>query len=227
MLALLVLSACVSTAGSTRSLSTNRLSTFQVTTQAGSHGSGVVLANADDGAYVLTCSHVIHDKKGVRIGFTDRDGKRSFCHGKVVIDDPGEDLAVVKFDCRFPQTVTLGKADATRVADRIYNVGYPYDFGEMYGEGFVQKERFNGIILTPNGLMLIKDTILAHIPDGAGTSGSGVFDAASSSLIGIMEGAMTRGDPIVGVTVRLVIPMSRVRPFLDKHKIPYSAIDDK
>lgn len=227
-LALLALSACASTAGSGigRTLSANRLSTYEVDVPPHGHGSGIVLSNTDDGAYILTCSHVVHGEKNIEVSVLDEEGKPSTCRGVIAADDPGNDLAVIKVRCRFPQTVVLDRVDGVKMADKLYNVGYPFDFGEMYGEGYVHRPKFSGIVLTQNGPLVIKDAILAHIPDGAGTSGSGLY-SVDGKLVGIMEGAYSKGDPTIGLTVRLVIPMSRVRPFLDANKIPYDAVDKK
>jgi S1-C subfamily serine protease len=223
-LALAMVTACATTTATlpARTLAANRLSSFRIDTPPNGHGSGVVLSNVSDGAYILTCAHVVAGEKNVTLTVLDESGRTETVRATVAAFDADEDLAVIKVPRIFPRTVALDEPDGVRPGDEVYNVGYPFDYGEMVGRGSIMRVHYSGIAVTDDGPVIIRDTILADVPDGGGTSGSGVFDARTGVLVGIMEGIFAKGPYPYGLAPKMVIPIGRVRPFLDKHKIPYA-----
>ena len=183
------------------------------------HGSAVVLT--EDG-YLLTCHHVAFTPEGkpremVMNIAVDGATPKAFPI-RIIAWDAAHDLAVVKVERRFERTVILGDIHDVQVLDRVYNVGFPYDIGEVGSVGYVKA------LHVVNESYGLDDALLLVISDGPGTSGSGIFLAKNGRLIGIMHALIAMG-PHDGrqVVIRIVIPIDVIRKFLDRAKIPYRA----
>jgi len=183
-------------------------------------GSGVVI---DRNGLILTNAHVVSEdgwkcKPSITISVKGMD-KPVKLDATVVAIDQKMDLAVLKVDRKFPNAVILAESVEILKGMAVYNVGYPYDYGEIVGRGHVMRTRFMDADYPEE----YWDTTLAEISDGPGTSGSGIYSARTGKMIGIMMAysfrvAMPGHPPTV---VRVVIPAERVRRFLDAHGIAY------
>ena len=192
---------------------------------AGGHGSAVVI-DAEKGL-LLTCQHVVGDgQRKLVINIAVGGGEPTAYPATVVASNRKIDLAVVKVGRRFERAVVLGDMSDLHVLDEIYNLGFPYDLGEVGGKGVIKALDYDD----PQHAS-IKDAILAEISDGPGTSGSGVFLARDGKMIGIMQAIVPRGniDPKTGllqndgrqVVFRAVIRIDVVRKFLDDANVTY------
>ncbi|MEY4744825.1 MAG: hypothetical protein RL272_770 [Candidatus Parcubacteria bacterium] len=186
---------------------------------AGGHGSGVVVSAE---GHILTCHHVIENEASVSVTIDEGGPYPHVYQARVIADDPADDLAILKVDRRFRTPAVIGDLSEVRPGDRLYNIGYPYDFGEMTGRGYVMRLHFSA----DEGRLPIRDMILADIPDGPGTSGSGVYLESNGRLIGIMRMMIAvgrRGAP--PMVVRGLVPVNRIRAFLEANRIPYLRSD--
>ena len=186
------------------------------------HGTGTVIST--DG-HLLTAYHVVSEEKAVFQIVIDDVGKSTptIYPVKVIAFDKNDDIAVVKIERRFAATVVLEDARNVRPGDRMYNIGYPYKLGVMIGRGYITKMHYT--LRRTDGSDL-NDVTLLDIPDGGGTSGSGVFADASGRLIGVMRVMfwMSSGNepPLI---VKAITPVDHVITFLDKNHIAYVLSD--
>lgn len=189
------------------------------------HGSAVVLTS--DG-YLLTCLHVSgKGKDPMLVNISVGDGDPTAYPARVVAWDEKRDLAVIKVDRRFERTVILADADEAHPLDDIYNIGFPYDLGEMAGRGSIKAVHYT------SDAFGVKNVILADIADGPGTSGSGVYLTRNGKLIGLMRALLVRaplderGDQIIDgreTVVRVLIGVDDIRAFLDGVGVPYRTV---
>lgn len=194
----------------------NCAATFKVTA-ADTHGSGVVISEE---GHLLTAAHVIPNKKLDRITLTANDGRTRILDASVVAYDIINDIAVVKVNGRFTETVVLDDPENIILGNSVYNIGYPYSMGETVGRGYIMQSVI-GAVTDESGFRLA-DRIVLDIPDGPGTSGSAMFSAQTGRLAGIMKrmyNAAKKGEP--PWMVRIATPVNKIRALLDRHKIPY------
>lgn len=195
----------------------NTAATYRIDIVSGGHGSGVVVSAE---GHILTAFHVVEDDEDeLVISIIEGGGKAKTYKATVVCVDKLNDLAVVKIDRRFRDPVLVASEADVHPGDSVYNVGYPYDFGSIVGRGYVMKQHYT---LTGKGKSEIVDATLVDLPDGPGTSGSGIFASADGKLIGIMRMMfwVTNGKtpPMV---VRVIASPKHIRALLDANKIPY------
>jgi S1-C subfamily serine protease len=105
--------------------------------QSQSLGSGVIVS-AD--GYILTNNHVIGDDQGQRvegleIKVTLPDGREM--EGKIVGQDSGTDLALVKVAATGLTPVPWGDSSKLRIAEWVLAIGNPYQFNQSVSLGIV------------------------------------------------------------------------------------------
>ena len=179
------------------------------------HGSAVVI-DADKGL-LLTCHHVAGEgERELLINIAVGDAEAIAYPARVVAWDKALDLAVVKVERRFEREVVLADDADVHVLDDVYNVGFPYDLGEMAGKGHVRA------IHHDDEKMGLKNALVVDISDGPGTSGSGVFLTRNGKLVGIMK-MLIRVGPMDGrqVIIRILTGVDDIRAFLDRARISY------
>ncbi len=201
----------------------NRASTFRIDVtregRPGGHGTGTVISTE---GHLLTAYHVVNDEKAMFTIVMDEAGKSTptTYPAKVVAFDSDDDIAVIKIERRFLVTAVLEDVRNVRVGDSVYNIGYPYMFGVMVGRGYIMKMHY--ALRRPTKTEL-EDTMLLNIPDGSGTSGSGVFAESNGRLIGVMRvmfWVQSGNEP--PLVVKAITPTDHVIRLLDKNHIPYS-----
>ncbi len=198
----------------------NRAATYRVDALEGGHGSGVVISN--DG-HIVTAKHVAEAASaGMEILIDEGDGKPRSYPAEVVAVDPVYDIAILKINRRFDRPALLEDMANLHPGDEIYNVGYPYDFGEMVGRGSIQRLHFT-YRDEDTGELVVNDAILADLPDGPGTSGSGIFLKRSGRLIGIMSATLSAGNGRQPPTVtRVVVSIEHVKALLEANRVNYA-----
>ncbi len=198
----------------------NRQATYRIDILPRGHGSGVVVSTE---GHIVTAAHVVEDSKGVQITLVDgRDGTPVTYKAQVIAIDKAHDLALIKIDHRFSRPAILEDPANLHPGDGLYNVGYPYNFGEMVGRGNIMRLHFT--LRNDDGTTAINDAILADLPDGPGTSGSAIFVERNGRLAGIMSMMlwMTSGrEP--PMLVRVLVSVEHVRKLLDQAKVPYQS----
>lgn len=206
-----------------KKINENRRSTYRLDILPQGHGSGVVISK--DG-YIVTARHVVlAADTGLEILIDEGDGKPTTYKAEVVAIDPVYDIAIVKINRHFDHPAALEDAASLNPGDAVYNVGYPYSFGEMVGRGYIQKLHYT-LKDEDTGVVEIKDGILVDMPDGPGTSGSGVFLQRSGKLIGIVSMALWVGDGRQPPTVtRVLVSVEHVKELLKANKISAAVLD--
>jgi S1-C subfamily serine protease len=184
------------------------------------HGSGWVVST--DGLIVTNAHVVRHEGKTGDVTITmdiDRVPVPVTVSAKILAVDEQLDLALVKVDRTFSRSVVIAEPGESVKGMAIYNVGFPYNFGEMVGRGHIMRLHHRDSGRDMN----FDDTILADISDGPGTSGSGVYSEATGKLIGMMMAYSFRSDGYDKPkwVVRVIIPVERIRRFLDGYRVPY------
>ncbi len=184
----------------------------------GAHGSAVVLHAS---GYLLTCHHVAFRPDGrprsLAINIAVNGGASKLYPARIVADDVEDDLTVIKIEYRFRQAVVLGSDADARMLDAVYNIGFPYDMGETGSFGYVMESD-----VRDEARYQLRRALLLEIQNGSGTSGSGIFLVRDGVLVGLMDeyrmyGAVDEARTVVHVAV----PVSLIRAFLDRERIPY------
>ena len=96
-----------------------------------SAGSGVIV-DAKNG-YVITNAHVVKDAREVLV--TLKDNRR--LPAKLVGEDPGTDIAVLKVDPQNLVEARFGDSDALQVGDFVVAIGNPFGIGQTATSGIV------------------------------------------------------------------------------------------
>ncbi|HTM68043.1 MAG TPA: serine protease [Candidatus Binatia bacterium] len=218
---LLSLSGCATVSGARHDLvryGENSDATYRIDVTSG-HGSGVVVSAE---GHILTCYHVVEDEASVSISIYEGGPGVHVYTATVLATDRVHDMALLKIDRRFRAPAVIADMDELHPGDSLYNVGYPYDFGEMTGRGYIMRLHYSTTELsTP-----LSDMILADLPDGPGTSGSGVYLSSNGHLAGQMRMMIAvgrRGMP--PMVVRALTPANMLRRFLVANRVPFPHAD--
>lgn len=222
VLILVLLGACAARqTGETVGINRNEEATHRVDVEPfgrGAHGSAVVLNTS---GYLLTCHHVAFKPDGtlrsMAINIAVNGGKPKLYPARIVEDDVEDDLTVIKIEYHFRQAVVLGDDADVRMLDAVYNIGFPFDMGETGSFGHVKDPD-----VRDETRYQLRRALLLEIQNGSGTSGSGIFLVRDGVLVGLMDeyrmyGAIDEARTVVHVAV----PVSLIRAFLDRERIPY------
>gem|GEM_PF-1799794 len=179
------------------------------------HGSAVVV-DAENGI-LLTCHHVVGEGRRELVVNIAVDEEAPVAHpAKVIAWDKKNDLALIKVERRFERSVVLAELDEIHMLDDVYNIGFPYDFGELGSKGVIKSIDYDD---PRRGL---EDVMLVEIDGVPGTSGSGVFLVRDGKLVGLMSALIPVGpDDGRRIVVRVVIRIDVIRRFLDGAKVRY------
>ncbi len=180
------------------------------------HGSGTVIAQNKEGTYILTNWHVVSKDNG--------EDQPFICVGKemggncspalVLAKDKDYDTAALFTDeLKLRNTVKIGVDEKFyKPGRKIYNWGFPIWYKKTVGWGYLSTTA------SPQSFFGKGARLLGQLPNGPGTSGSGIFDAKTHLLIGMMQGSAIYNHFII----RYFIPSTYIKKFLDEKKIPYN-----
>jgi S1-C subfamily serine protease len=198
----------------------NSDATYRVDTAPAGHGSGVVISRE---GHILTAHHVVEGETSLTISINEGGAAPRSYTATVIATDPEVDLAVIKIERGFRAPAVLEDMENLHAGDAVYNIGYPYDFGEMVGRGHIVRLRYS----RPESDSTVRDVLLVQIADGPGTSGSGIYATSSGRLVGIMRMLfwVTNGR-VPPLVVCVATPVDQIRAFLDRNRIPYVRSSD-
>jgi S1-C subfamily serine protease len=167
----------------------------QVQTDAGSQGSGVILAPS---GLIVTNHHVIAGATNVSV--ITADERR--IPAEIVRDDQDQDLAILKPEGAVGRGADMAEEPdgALRQGDQVFAIGSPFGLQNTVTAGVVSSlGRRND-----NGIPMIQ----IDAPINPGNSGGGLFDLRGR-LVGIPTSILA---PIPGnVGIGFAVPVSRVR----------------
>ncbi len=192
------------------------------------HGSGVVISTE---GYILTVNHVVDHPGNLSIMVSEGPGPPKTYPLRVIATDKVHDLAVVKVERRFANPAILEDIRNVHPGDEVYNIGYPYDYGEMVARGHVMRLHYsmpedeNDKKLPADRRIYVRDMILSDFLAGPGTSGSGIFLSSSGKLVGVMRLLIWQGGGYVAMTTRALVPVNQVEDFLRLYRIPHVTSD--
>ncbi len=170
----------------------------------GGTGSGSII---DARGYVLTNNHVVENAYKVYLNLFDG----TQFEGQVIGKDPENDLAVVEFDPKGMELVTIpfGSSDDLRVGQKVLAIGNPFGYDRTLTTGIV-----SGIgrpVKTANNLV-IHDMIQTDASINPGNSGGPLIDSMGQMIgINTMIYSPTGGSVGIGfavpiATARRVVP---------------------
>lgn len=207
-------------------------------------GSGVVVASRTEGpmrepvTYVLTAAHVIDGKDAAEIfvRFAGANASRGKMHAAVARrGNPDRlDLAILRVTGLAVLPARFPKGDQAQLGEEILVAGFPW--GKRFGlfSGIVSQVpedgKESGTLGDGNDPTIMVDAAVAN-----GVSGGGVFRAVDGGLVGIVEGYQTASIAVrdssrtYSVKVPMpsetfVVPLSRIRRFLDEGGLDSTAI---
>lgn len=194
-------------------------------------GSGVVFALEDERSYIVTTAHLLEPQVPQKV-FVALPGHAERTEAQVLTVNAEKDIALL-------ETVPLGATPAhfqenARLGENIWVVSFPWGRRVTVVNGFVSQiaqENDNPASITRGPVSLIDATV------SYGTSGGGIFNGATGSLLGIVRGYRTAklsvpggngqslSVPIAGETT--VIPISDIRCQLKEAQLAHlTPIDD-
>lgn len=93
-------------------------------------GSGVIV---DSKGYILTANHVVQGAEEINVTLSD---KKEF-KGTIIGTDAKTDIAVIKIDSDYLQTIKWGNSDKLRVGETVLAIGSPYGLSQTVTMGIV------------------------------------------------------------------------------------------
>lgn len=181
----------------------SRLGALPPRRQESGAGSGFVV---DDRGFVVTNDHVVDGATNLRVIFSDG----STASAKVVGQDPGDDLAVIKVDVSADRLhpLSLGDSSSVEVGQLVIAIGNPFDLHNSVTSGIVSavgrsRPSVNGRSIT--------NMIQTDAPVNPGNSGGPLLDE-QGNVVGIIAQIES---PVRGsVGVGFAIPSNTLRRFL-------------
>ncbi len=152
-----------------------------------SAGSGVIVDAAN--GYVLTNHHVIDKADQIRV--TLKDGRE--LDAKLVGNDPGTDLAVLKIDASGLVALPFGNSDDLEVGDLVIAIGNPFGIGQTVTSGIISALGRRGL-----GIEGYEDFIQTDASINPGNSGGALVDS-KGELIGINTAIIGPAGGNVGI----------------------------
>jgi S1-C subfamily serine protease len=200
-------------------VSTDGENTFGQEQQGTATGSGFVIS--DDG-YIVTNDHVVDGHQGdVKVTFSDD----KTITGKVIGQDPSNDVAIVKVDKDDHKLTLLPLGDSAKAAvgDPVVAIGNPFGLNQTVTTGIISA--LQRTITAPNNFS-IDNVIQTDAAINPGNSG-GPLISGTGQVIGINSQIATGGSGANGnVGIGFAVPINKVKeiiPQLEKNgKVDYA-----
>jgi S1-C subfamily serine protease/HSP20 family molecular chaperone IbpA len=185
-------------------------------------GSGVIV---DKEGMIITNAHVVHMASNIFVILSDGTSVR----GKVVYENPADDLALIKVDPPKPlKAVKLGQADDILIGETVVAIGNPLGLENSVTVGIISgKERE---IYSSRGEKVSDELIQTDAPINPGNSGGALLNL-NGELVGINV-AVVQHSQSIGFAVPIkkvkeaIHASQRNQPFAIKHRaqaVPPSA----
>jgi serine protease Do/serine protease DegQ len=159
-------------------------------------GSGVIV-DAEKG-YVLTNHHVVEKANDITV--TLKDG-RSF-KGKLIGDDAGTDVALVKIDAKGLTALPWGNSDDLKVGDFVVAVGNPFGLGQTVTSGIVSALGRTGLNIEG-----YEDFIQTDASINPGNSGGALVNL-KGELVGINTAILGPSGGNIGIGFAVPVNMA-------------------
>jgi serine protease Do len=148
-------------------------------------GSGVVIASDPQSSrcWIITTRHLVDPPRPRRLLARVGDHRGSFS-AEVVTVSQELDLAILSIHGVAPPAVTL--KETTGLGQEVWVAGFPWGRRLTIARGVVSQLGGEGDEMQLTGAVRMVDASVSY-----GTSGGGVFEVSTGSLIGIVEGYRT------------------------------------
>ena len=164
-------------------------------------GAGFIISH--DG-YILTSQHVIEGASKIYIKLPRGDGLPQEFEAKVVGQDLGTDVALLKIDAgRNLPALSLGSSDATEIADWVVCIGNPFGLSHSVSVGVISFKGRSEI--NPNGREGYFDFIQTDAAINPGNSGGPILNL-DGEVIAIANAVNVSGQ---GIAFALPIDMAK------------------
>lgn len=178
-------------------------------------GSGVIVKQDGNKAYVLTNNHVAEKAKEIKVKLYS--GKEY--DAKIIGNDSRTDLALVMFETKEKVPVAaLGDSDELEVGDIVLAVGSPYGFESTVTMGIISALGRHGL----QGIAGLTDYIQTDASINPGNSGGALVNM-KGEIIGINTWIASSSGGSVGVGFAIPINNSKkaINEFISTGKITY------
>lgn len=164
-------------------------------------GSGVIV---DKEGMIITNAHVVHMASNIFVILSDGTSVQ----GKVVYENPADDLALIKIDSPKPlKAVTLGREDDILIGETVVAIGNPLGLENSVTVGIISgKERE---IYSSRGEKVSDELIQIDAPINPGNSGGALLNLLGE-LVGINV-AVVQNSQSIGFAV----PIKKVKEAID------------
>ncbi len=173
-----------------------KVSPSVVSIRSGMDGGTGVIWSAD--GYIVTCNHVLHGARNLKIGLGDGNQ----VDAKVVGRDPYSDIALIKIEGDSFKPIELGDSEKINVGELVIALANPFNGQPVATSGIV-----TGVRSPMRGMqgMDIENVIVTDARLNPGYSGGPLIDAMGR-MIGMNAAiAWHRGIAIPASTVKMVV----------------------
>lgn len=155
-------------------------------------GSGVIM---DPQGYVLTNSHVVHNRDNVLVALSDGRSSKA----TIVGVDQESDIAVLKIDLKNLPQIIKANSDKLQEGDIVLAIGNPFGLGQTVTHGVV-----SALGRTSVGLSNIENFIQTDAALNPGNSGGALINT-NGELVGINTGIYSQSGGYQGVSFAIPV----------------------
>jgi serine protease Do len=164
-------------------------------------GSGVIVTT---NGYIVTNNHVIEGATDVQVALSD-DSEMT---AKIVGQDPGSDIAILKIDRDHLTALPFADSSAVQVGDVALAMGNPFGIGRTVTMGIVSAMGRGGL-----GIEDYEDFIQTDASINPGNSGGGLVNVRGE-LIGVNTAILSPSGGNLGIG--FAVPSNMVRQTMDQ-----------
>ena len=162
-------------------------------------GSGFIISQEGNEAFIVTCNHVVEDANKITIILDDSD--KNEYEAQVVGRDPRTDIALLKIKTdKKLTTVSWGDASKSRVGEWVIAIGNPYGLSSTVTHGIISTIARDISIRAPNSATA--DYVPGYFQIDAsinvGNSGGPIFDI-NGKVIGVNTAILSPNGGSIGI----------------------------